>query len=78
MTKEQWQQKRANGKNAYIAKYGVFYWGVPTGLIWGGVMSLLNPSPSILSWLLIGVICFALGGIFFGASQWRRNEKRYS
>ncbi|MGO2331885.1 hypothetical protein [Pseudoalteromonas sp. 120-MNA-CIBAN-0494] len=68
----------AMGKWQYVVKHGVLGWGVLTAILYTGLMYLTSSSP-LLQTLLISLVLFGLGGIFWGLFMWyfinrRRNK----
>lgn len=62
----------ARGKRAFVIRYGVIGWGIPTALLWTLFMAWWNDDAS--PWLLLGIalVLFPLGGIWFGRWMWKQ------
>lgn len=73
-----WEQRRRKGKHAFVWQWGVLYWGVGTGLLWGLFMMWLEPRDPPWQWPLIGVIVFPPGGWFWAQAVWRINERWFA
>ena len=74
---ERWERLRSKGKCHFVVRYGVIYWGIPTGFLWSVFFSTVNSHVSFWSALPVGMCLFPLGGIFFGLVMWAIGEKNY-
>ena len=80
--KQKWMQIRARGHVRFIVRRGLFYYGVPFGLIvtlCPFVYDLIAHAPTPSVWSTVG--SFALLTLVFGygmgETEWRRNERAY-
>ncbi|WP_113927105.1 hypothetical protein [Bacillus sp. P14.5] len=80
-----WKKVREKGKKHYILYYGIFGWGISTGVLFfllGQAYEYkLNFSEYFSGdWmvtLIISLVSFMLGGILFGIYSWGANENYY-
>jgi hypothetical protein len=78
--RRRWYKDAANGLAWYVWIRGVLWWGVPMFITMTLVLGpLLQPSPDSYSYpkLLIGAVCWLLGGVVFGWFLWLWNKRRY-
>ncbi len=74
---ERWQKDQQLGKSQYIVRYGVLFWGIPTGILWSIIMHFLQPQDTWYIRPIIAMIIFPLGGIWFGKWLWNTNVKNF-
>jgi hypothetical protein len=80
MTEKQatrWKKTRQMGRGRYTLIYGVLIWGVATGVIWALAMSAIQGWERLPILLVLALVAFPIGGIFFGRLMWRIFEARY-
>ena len=70
-----WEEKRAQGKGAYILLYGVVGWGVTVAVLIS-MINLLTGEPTVLDFVL-NFVFFPLGGFFWGWFTWKYMENNY-
>ena len=56
-------------KQAYILKWGVLGWGVTLAVLFAVAMTEGTDRP-FLPWLLLSLVGFAVGGLFWGWAMW--------
>lgn len=72
---ERWTKIRERGRKRFVLLYGVLGWGVPTALlftIWNGFAEGWD---GLLAKLLISLVIFPIGGIFWGMLMWAFLER---
>ena len=75
---ERWYQQAANGKFAYLGRYGL-----RIGLIWiaGGLIGAFLRDNALLvqalPQILVGAIFFTIGGLYFHNRDWENNVAKY-
>ena len=74
---EKWERTRLKGKWKFIFKYGVFFWGLGTAILFSLFFSMVLKITSFLRILPIALVLFPLGGIVWGATMWYFTEKYY-
>jgi hypothetical protein len=72
-----WEAQRKK-KWRYIILHGTVYWGMPVALGLFLLMSHFRTNEMQLKPLIISVLLFGTGGLFFGLNQFNNMEKRYS
>jgi hypothetical protein len=75
--REKWEKTRQLGPRRYALFYGVLLWGVPTAILWAAAMSAIQGWNRLPGLLLIALIGFPIGGIFFGKLMWKIFEGRF-
>ena len=80
--KQKWAQIRAKGHVRFIVRQGLFYWGVPLGLVvtlGPFVYDVITHAPTPPIGNLVG--SFTLLSLAFGygmgETEWRRGERAY-
>jgi hypothetical protein len=73
-----WEKVRGRGKKRYVLVTGVLLWGVVTGIVWSIVMSAVQGWDRLPLYLILALILFPIGGIFFGLQMWKILESRYA
>ena len=74
---EQWARIRRRGRESYIWYYGVFGWGLTTGVGWAFFMALTQGWDRLPLLMILALIIFPIGGYVFGVIMWKVLEKRY-
>ncbi|MCE9607316.1 MAG: hypothetical protein K8U03_20715 [Planctomycetia bacterium] len=74
---ERWAATQAKGRSRFIWIFGVLMWGPITGLSWAVAMSAIQGWGLLRTHIPIGLLLFPIGGYFFGAWIWKRNEAEY-
>lgn len=74
---QQWEILRKQGKIIFVVKKGVIQWGVLTALLFSVLMQFVQPREPIWFRLLLSLIIFPFGGIFYGLWVWANVEKKY-
>ncbi len=77
---QKWEKTRSKGKNNFILKTGVLYWGISTGVLWSIFMFFQGESRTIarfLAYFIPALILFPIGGLFWGLWVWNITEKKY-
>lgn len=72
-----WVKIRASGRDRFVWIYGVFGWGVSTGVLVSLVISFLNQWEGVLFYMALGLVLFPIGGYFWGRWVWWISEKQY-
>jgi asparagine N-glycosylation enzyme membrane subunit Stt3 len=75
--KQKWAKIREQGRMAYVLKYGVVGWGVPTGVMFSIVMAAMQGWERFWVLLAVSLILFPIGGIAFGVLTWKASESKY-
>lgn len=76
--REKWEKTRQMGPKRYTLIYGMLLWGVPVAFLWSVTMSAMQGWDRLPLLLVIALIGFPIGGIFFGKLMWRILEARYA
>ena len=74
---DRWRRMRQMGRSRYIRLYGVLGWGLSTGILWALAMAAMEGWENLPILLPLAVICFPVGGYFFGAIMWRLFEAQF-
>ncbi len=72
-----WERIRADGRLRYVLRYGMLGWGVTTGLVWAGLMSLIGSAPSPWLYIALGLSLFPLAGVLWGMAMWNWMERHW-
>jgi hypothetical protein len=80
--KMKWEKIRAKGKKNFVIFNGVIGWGVPTAILYTILISFMeNYSLSFdrdfFELLIISIVLFPIGGVFYGLWVWSWTEKIY-
>ncbi|QYR19613.1 hypothetical protein KZ483_17105 [Paenibacillus sp. sptzw28] len=80
--KRKWEKLRAKGKKNFIIFNGVISWGVPTAILYTFLMSFMENyslrfNRDFFEMLILSIVLFPFGGIFFGLWVWSWTEKQY-
>jgi hypothetical protein len=81
LTKEQakkWEKTRRMGRGKYTLIYGMLLWGIPTAILWALAMSAVQGWDRLPLLLVLALVAFPIGGIFFGRLMWKIFETRYA
>ena len=83
---KRWSKIREKGKLRYILKYGILFWGIPTGIIAGIIINFLEMGFSLsvfkqiefYSELIARMLFFGLfGGPLYGIITWIGKERKW-
>ena len=80
LTKEQvkkWEKTLRMGRGKYSLIYGMLLWGIPTAILWALAMSAVQGWDRLSMLLMLALVAFPIGGIFFGRLMWKIFEARY-
>ncbi|QSO47369.1 hypothetical protein [Alicyclobacillus mengziensis] len=74
---ERWEKVRARGKKRFILRYGVFGWGLSSGILFG-ILMMLEGSENItpVNWIL-NILLFMIFGYVWGLLMWSWTERKY-
>lgn len=72
-----WARIRQRGRTRYIWWNGVLRVGVPTGVLWTVTMAALQDWARQPIVLALALICFPIGGVFYGMQAWKIKENEY-
>ena len=75
--KKKWAKTREQGRTAYVLKYGVIGWGIPTAVMFSIVLAAIQGWDRIWILLVVSLIFFPIGGIAFGILTWKASEAKY-
>lgn len=80
--REKWEKLRAKGKKKFVIYNGILGWGVPTAILFSLAMTFLDSysvqiDKEFFKLLIISIILFPFGGIFWGLWVWAWSEKLY-
>ena len=75
--RERWKKTRQMGRGRYTLIYGVLLWGVGVGFLWALAMAWIQGWNRLPMFLVLALIGFPIGGIFYGRLMWRVFEARY-
>jgi thiamine transporter ThiT len=70
-----WQKIRDQGPVRFILLRGMLGWGVTTGLLWCGLMTVFTER-EFLPLLVAALIGFPIAGLVWGGAMWFRAEKQ--
>ena len=70
-----WQKIRDQGPLRFILLRGLLGWGVTTGLLWCGLMTVFTER-EFLPLLTAALIGFPIAGLVWGGAMWFRAEKQ--
>jgi len=74
---ETWSKRRLN-KRAYILKFGLLFFALPAYLITYAINHYIHIQTGInLHEFIIGLLCWAAGGLIYGYWMFSISEKRY-
>ena len=72
-----WKKTRELGSRRFTLINGVLLWGLPAGIVWAIAMAALQGWNRLPLFLVLALIGFPLGGVFYGKLMWRIFEARY-
>ncbi len=75
---QKWETMKSQGKTAFVVKYGVIGWGIPTAIGWCAVTAWKESVSTLYGTVPFALIAFPAGGILFGMLMWRFNDWMYS
>jgi len=70
-----WQKIRDQGPLRFILLRGLLGWGVTTGLLWCGLMTVFTER-EFLPLLTAALIGFPIAGLVWGGAMWFRAERQ--
>ena len=76
-TLARWQKIRDQGPLRFILLRGVLGWGVPTALLWCGLMTVFTER-AFLPLLVAALIGFPVCGLIWGGAMWFIAERKLS
>lgn len=71
-----WERKRKSGKQKYILRYGVIYFGMSVTLLLSLIDLIFNGTVSIV-YLIGRILIFPTIGSVIADKRWERMEKKY-
>ena len=80
---ERWEKIRSMGRERFVRKYGVFRWGLPSGILFSLLMPIVElhrgkfEAGLIITTAILSVPAFMCGGILHGRTMWIFMEWRY-
>jgi len=77
---QKWEKIRNKGKKKFIFQNGVLRWGLTTGLLFSVIMYWIGEPHTLLrfvSFLVLALIFFPIGGYFWGLWVWTASEKEH-
>lgn len=72
-----WAKTRQKGRARYVWLNGVLTWGLTTGVLWAIAMAAMQGWERLPLLLALAVICFPIGGFFYGMWTWKMAENQY-
>ena len=63
------------GRTHYIFKYGMLYWGVPTGILFS-IFQYFTKDDFAIGQAFLALLIFPIGGIFYGVWTWSSMIKK--
>lgn len=78
MQASKWKKTRELGVRRFTLINGVLMWGLPAGIVWAIAMAAIQGWNRLPAFLVLSMIAFPLGGIFYGRLMWRIFEARYA
>ncbi len=70
---QRWRDVRARGLRAYVVQRGILGFGLPMGIIFGGLKAFQQPD-RILHVVLVGIPVWLGAGVVFGIATWYTME----
>ena len=80
MSKKQygsWERTRGQGKQSFVWKYGVMYWGITTAILFLLLTRLIFHDEWEWRRLILVLISFPITGYFWGICFWHVSEKKF-
>jgi hypothetical protein len=74
---ERWEKIRKQGKNSFVWRMGVMFWGITTAILWVLLMHFIFHTELTWRSLVIALIVFPIAGCFWAMSVWHINEKSF-
>ncbi len=71
-----WRDVRARGLRAYVVRRGILGWGLPMGIIFGGLQWFRRPD-RLLEIVLLNIPVWFAAGVVFGVVSWYTMEWVY-
>ncbi|MBD9470967.1 hypothetical protein [Pseudoxanthomonas sp. PXM01] len=71
-----WQKIRDQGPLRFILLRGVLGWGVPTALLWCGLMTVFTER-EFVPLLIAALIGFPVCGLIWGGAMWFIAERKF-
>ena len=75
--REKWEKTRAKGRAHFIWVRGVLAWGGLTAIFWSAFMGFVIGDAAPLSFLVVAIAIFPIGGYFWGIWVWEIGERKY-
>jgi hypothetical protein len=75
---DKWAKYSKLGRTQYILRYGVFGWGIPTGILIAAIRGFLDGWGRFLPELVTCLILFPFIGILCGRIWWRQLERKHA
>jgi hypothetical protein len=73
-----WAKTRTLGQSAFILKYGILGWGVPTAILWSVLVAADEGLAALPILLLFALTLFPVGGYVFGRVLWAVLERSHT
>ncbi len=70
-----WSLTRTMGRSAFVRKYGILLWGIPTAILWAVAMACLSGFDHLAILLTISLVVSPFSGFCFGHMLWAINER---
>jgi hypothetical protein len=74
---EKWKKVRAKGKWHFVLKYGIFFLGVSTAILFILILPMVNKDVSFIMIFPVSIVLFPLGGLLWGTIMWTLSEHIY-
>lgn len=74
-TLQGWALTRTMGRAAFVRKYGILLWGIPTAILWAIAMACLSGFDHLAVLLTISLVVSPFSGFCFGHMLWAVNER---
>lgn len=72
-----WQKIREQGPLRFIVFRGMLRWGIPTALLWFGLMSVFTEK-EFVPLLIAALIGFPVCGLMWGGVMWYLAERKFA
>ena len=74
---KRWEKTREKGRQHFIWRRGVIFWGLSSGVIWAIVMPLIHRDSGFLDYFFPAIVIFPIVGYAWGYFMWKYIEKKY-
>jgi hypothetical protein len=74
-TLQGWALTRTMGRKAFVQKYGILFWGIPTAILWAMAMAYMSGFDQLSVLLTISLVVSPFSGFCFGHMLWAINER---